>query len=535
MTRAKLTSLLLSTGVWLLLVPLGCAEPTRAPTPIGATASATTEKSPFTPPDIPEPTFAEKNYNVKDFGAVGDGKSNDTPAIDKAIEQCSNAGGGCVVIPAGTYQVASVHLKSNVRLQLDKDAVITGASKGYDDPEPNPYSKLQDFGHSHFHDAVMWGDGIENFAIVGGRVDGGHTSQGDKKGAGTGNKVIAIKNGKNLLFDGVTHDNGGHFVYLLNNCENITIENDTIKKSRDGIDLMGCRNVAIHDCHFTGCEDDTLGIKSDWALGKKLTSENIYAWDNYFESGCNGVQFGSETAGDFHNINVWNTKIGRAMKAGIGFTTCDGGVIDGVRFDHFDIKGAANPIFMLVNNRLRSGDPNRKTGTIKNVVISNVTITDMKGARQGPIHCATISGMPDSFMENIRLENIKITYPGGDETLYYGADDDGEKDFVPSTDGVPPYPKDYSPKSMGPRPASGFYIRNVKGLELHNVEISFEKPDPKPPFVVSNVDGLVLDEVSVDGKPIEVSQIKMDRVTGVTTRGGGNSKIPQSADASNAK
>jgi hypothetical protein len=143
--------------------------------------------------------------------------------------------------------------------------------------------------------------------------------------------------------------------------------------------------------------------------------------------------------------------------------------------------------------------------------------------------------MPNSFMENVRLENIKITYPGGDETLYYGADHDGEKNFDPSPDGVPPYPKDYSPKSMGPRPASAFYIRNVKGIELHNVEISFEKPDPKPPLVVSDVDGLVLDGVSVDGKAVEVGQVKMDRVTHVTMQNAGNAKLEQSADAGNPK
>jgi hypothetical protein len=347
----------------------------------------------------------------------------------------------------------------------------------------------------------MWGENLKNFAIVGGRVNGGHTSQGDKKGAGSGNKVIAIKNGKNLLFDGVTHDNGGHFVYLLNNCENVTIENDTIKKSRDAIDLMGCRNVAVHDCHFTGCEDDTLGIKSDWAQGKKLLTENIYAWDCYFESGCNGVQFGSETAGDFHNVNVWNIKIGLAMKAGIGFTTCDGGVIDGVRFDHFDIKGAANPIFMLVNDRLRTGDPDAKTGSIKNVVISNVTITDMKKGRQGPVHCATISGRPESSIQNVVLENIRITYPGGEDAA--------------EANTVPPYPAQYSPNSMKPRPASGFYIRNAKGIELHNVEISFLTPDPKPTLVASDVDGLILDHVVVNAKPSGIDALRVDHVTGL--------------------
>ena len=262
---------------------------------------------------------------------------------------------------------------------------------------------------------------------------------------------------------------------------------------------MGCRNVAIHDCRFTGCGDDTLGIKSDWVQGKKILTENIYAWNCYFESGCNGVQFGSETAGDFHNINIWNIKIGQAMKAAIGITTCDGGIIDGVRFDHFEIKGAANPIFMLVNNRLRSGDPDKKVGTIRNVTISNVVITDMKAGRQGPIHCATISGRPESMIENIVLENIKIVYPGGENAAEAKV--------------VPPYPKDYSPVSMKARPASGFYIRNAKNIVLRNVELGFETADPKPLIFASDVDGLVLDHCVVDlpGNGI----VRLERVSGL--------------------
>lgn len=99
---------------------------------------------------------------------------------------------------------------------LDKDAVITGANSGYDPPEPNAFEKYQDFGHSHFHNALMWGEKIENFAIVGGRINGGGIIEGDDAGGrDVGDKAIAIKSGRNLLFDGITHETGGHFVYLL--------------------------------------------------------------------------------------------------------------------------------------------------------------------------------------------------------------------------------------------------------------------------------------------------------------------------------
>ena len=134
------------------------------------------------PEVVKKPTFADKTYNVMDFGATGKGEANDTPAIDKAIEKCSAEGGGDLKFPAGTYLAASIHLKSNVRFVLDKDAIIMGAKTGYDPPEPNEqYDKYQDFGHSHFHNALMWGENIENFAIIGGTINGGGIVTGTPK------------------------------------------------------------------------------------------------------------------------------------------------------------------------------------------------------------------------------------------------------------------------------------------------------------------------------------------------------------------
>ncbi len=465
------------------------------------TAAAETA-GPFTAPNFPLPSFSTATFDVKSFGAIGDGVTNDTPAINKAIEKCNGSGCGTVTFPAGNYSAASIHIKSNVRLLLDKDAVIFGGPKeNFESPEPNPgVDKYQDFGHSHFHDALMWGENIENFTIEGGKINGGSIGHGDPKNGG-GDKLISIKVGKNLWFRNVTHDKGGHFVYLLNDCESITLDHVIIKESRDAIDLMGCRNVQIHDCNFTGCVDDTIGVKSDYALGRRVLSQNIYVWDSYFESGCNGLQFGSETAGDFRNVNFWNIRIGRAMKAGIGITCNDSAIIDGVNYSNIVIKGAASPIYMLITDRLRTGEPGVKTGTIKNVHIMNVTATDCQPGRQGPVYPSTISGRPESSLENITLENVSITYKGG-----------GSKDDV---NVIPPYPKDYSPRSLGPRPASGFYIRHVKNLTFKNVAFAFEQPDERPPIVAQDVDGLHFDGFKTE-KPPDVATFKLDSVMNFT-------------------
>jgi polygalacturonase len=467
---------------------------------------AAESSNPFAPPNFPLPKFKDATFDVKNFGAVGDGVANDTVAIDKAIEKCSSTGGGTVTFPAGKYGAGSIHLKSNVRLSLDANAVVFGLPGAFEAPEPNlQFQKYQDGGHSHFHDSLFYGENLENVAIIGGKINGGNgaIAHGDPKpGSGNGDKLITVKVGKNLDFENITHEKGGHFCYLLNDCQGVTLNHIVIKESRDAVDLMGCSNVQIHDCNFTGCGDDTIGVKSDYALGRRINSANIYVWDSYFESGCNGLQFGSETAGDFRNCNFWNIRIGKAMKAGIGITSGDSSVIDGVNYSNIVVKGAACPIYFLTWDRMRTGEAGAKVGAIKNVHLMNVTITDCAGnvATQPSV----ISGWATSPFENITLENVKIIYKGGETNAM--------------AEIVPPNPKDYSPRSFGPRPASAFYVRNGKGLMFKNVEIGFESSDVRVPMVFSKVDGLTFDGFKCAKSTPDGDILKLENVTKVTKR-----------------
>jgi hypothetical protein len=478
-SKAPICGLLLLCGASILL--------------LGAAPSS----DPCQPPNFPPPVFGAVKVNVRETGAIGDGRTNDTAAINRAIEECNARGGGDVIFPAGTYSAASIHLKSNIRFVLDKDAVISGAGEGYDSPEPNSFEQYQDFGHSHFHNALMWGENIANFAIVGGRVNGGHIIESEPNRSSVGDKVIALKSSRNLLFENVTHESGGHFVYLFNDCENVTLANVTIRKSRDAANFVGCRNVQVHHCNFTGCGDDTIALKSDWALGRKILSENIYVWDSYFESACNALRFGAETTGDFRNVNFWNIGIGRAWKAAIGITSADGGVIDGVNCRNITIKGAACPIFMRVTNKLRSGDQNKRTGAIKNITIANVTGSDFKAGEEGWPRIILIAGRPESRLENIRLENVRIAYRGGR----------GEK--------PQPQLRTERLRRYARSKAGGFYIRNVDSLILSDVRIGFEKGESKPALVGSDIKKLILNGFESSGtSPSQTVQLeKIDNLT----------------------
>lgn len=403
-----------------------------------------------------------------------------------------------MIFPPGNYVSATIHLLSHVRLVVQSGAKILSAPSGYDTAEPNLNDHYQDFGHSHFHNALFCGENIDQCAITGGgEINGKNLAMFDPKQPDGADKMFSIVSSKNIQFDNIHLKSGGHFTWLLNDCENVTISGVTLQGSRDAIDLMGCRNVQIHGCNFTACIDDTVGIKSDWALGRKIETRNVYAWDCDFESGCNALQFGSETVGDFHNVNLWDIRIHRAEKAGIGITTNDGGDIDGVTCRRITMTGVANPVFILVTNRLRSGDTTKRPGIIQNVLLSGITATDCRPSpHHGGVNPITISGRPESVLKNITLEDVSVTYPGGG--------------LPAMSNSVPGYGKEYAPGKFGDRPAAGLYARNIDGLTLHDVTFTFTGQDGRPVLTFADISGLTIDGFKriPDLSPI----LKLDRV-----------------------
>jgi hypothetical protein len=157
-------------------------------------------------------------------------------------------------------------------------------------------------------------------------------------------------------------------------------------------------------------------------------------------------------------------------------------VIEDVLFEDITIRRAANPIFINTTRRLRTPEP-VKPGRVRNIVIRNVTAVDVVQSHRGePANAATISGLPEAPHENILLENVTITYQGGGSAAEAQA--------------VPPYPTNYNPRQLGPRPAYAFYVRHVRGLEFRNVQVALQAPDARPAFAVSDVNALVFDRVT---------------------------------------
>jgi len=448
-------------------------------------------------------------FNVKDFGAKGDGKTIDSPAINNAIDSASSSGGGTVIFPAGTYASYSIHLKSNITLQLEPGAVLLAANTesgtGYDAPEPNDYSKFQDFGHSHWQNSLIWGENLENVTICGqGMINGAGLNRGDKRTleAGIGNKAISLKLCRNVVLRDFKMLMCGHFALLATGIDNLTVDNLIIDTNRDGLDIDCCRNVRVSNCTVNSPWDDAIVLKASFGLGFFRDTENVTI-TNCFVSGfdrgtlMNGtylfneskvpdkefptgrIKLGTESSGGFRNIAISNCVFDHCR--GLALETVDGGILEDVVISNITMRDIVNsPIFLRLGARMRSPE-NTPIGKLRRINIDNVNVYNAD-SRFGCV----ISGMPDNIIEDVKLSNIRIFYKGG-----------GTKEQASLI--VPENEKKYpEPAMFGIIPSSSFYIRHVRNIELSNVEVGFMTPDFRPTVQLEDVQGSVFRNVVIN-------------------------------------
>jgi polygalacturonase len=484
-------------------------------------------------------------FNVRTFGAKGDGKALDTPAINKAIEAAAAAGGGTVAFPAGNYLSFSIHLKSNVSLYLDTGATIIaadtpeGGAGAYDAAEPNSWDKYQDFGHSHFHNSLIWGDGIENAGISGsGRIWGKGLSRGQgAMNPGVGNKSIGLRNCHNILLRDFSILHGGHFGILATGVDNLTIDNLKIDTNRDGMDVDSCRNVRISNCYVNSPWDDGICLKADYALGSARQTEFVTI-TNCYVSGCweegtmldatykkfgpearvphtGRIKFGTESAGGFRNITISNCVFEGCQ--GLALETVDGALLEDITVSNISMRDIMSaPIFMRLGRRLRAPD-GTAIGTLKRVIINNLVCSNSVSALG-----SVISGIPGHYIEDVKISNVEIQHQGGGTREDASYQPPEAEDIYPEPDMFTAPPRlgrngrgpngEFVPEGQGrgaagagrgapggrgaagaqpperhKMPSQGFYIRHVKGIEFDNVQIMAEKEDRRPAFVLDDV------------------------------------------------
>jgi polygalacturonase len=473
-------------------------------------------------------------FDVRAFGAAGDGKAFDTAAINKAVEAAAAAGGGRVLFPAGSYLSYSIRLKSHVELYLEQGATLIAAEgTDYDAAEPNQWDMYQDFGHGHFHNSLIWGEEIEDIAITGrGRIWGKGLSRGagidtpNAHNPGVGNKTISLKNCHNVLLRDFSILHGGHFGVLATAVDNLTIDNLMIDTNRDGMDVDSCRNVRISNCYVNSPWDDGICLKADYATGSARQTEFVTIV-NCYVSGCwqegtlldgtykkfapearvphtGRIKFGTESNGGFRNITISNCVFEGCQ--GLALETVDGALLEDVTVTNISMRDIVSaPIFLRLGRRMR-GPEGTPVGTLKRVIISDVVCSN-SAARLGSI----ISGIPGYNIEDVKISNIQVLHQGGGtaedaafqppeyEETYpepgmfvapprpNGRGEDGQWHAEPAAmPGRRPPAGPFTPHSM---PSHGFYLRHVKGIQFDNIEIQTAKDDKRPAFVLDNVEG----------------------------------------------
>ena len=442
-------------------------------------------------------------YDVRSFGARGDGTSVDTPAINKAIDTAAAAGGGTVLFPAGHYLCYTIHLKNNIALYLDQGATIvagdTGPQGQYDPAEPNQWDHYQDFGHSHWHNSLIVGEEIHDFSILGpGLIWGKGLSRGTRGGPraedpGVGNKSISLKNCHNVNLRDFSILHGGHFGILATGVDNFTVDNLKIDTNRDGIDIDCCRNVRVSNCSVNSPWDDGICLKSSYGLGyaratEMVTITNCLLAGSYQEGALldgtwkkfpagekvprtGRIKFGTESNGGFKNITISNCVFDGCR--GLAIESVDGAVIEDVTCTNITMRDVYEaPIFIRLGARMR-GPAGVPVGTVRRIILGGITCRQAEGS---PKMGCIVAGIPGHSIEDLKISDIILVHPGG------GKKADAEAQ-------VPEEEKQYpEPNMFGTTPAHGFFIRHVKGVEVHAIKVEHAGADARPAFVLEDAE-----------------------------------------------
>ena len=433
-----------------------------------------------------------KVFNIKSYGAIGNGVAMETEAIQKTIDACQAAGGGIVWVPAGDFQIGTIWLRSNITLSLDYGASLLGSQKIADYKTEG--LSIPREGGPH---CLIYAENASNIVIEGlGVIDGRGTPEFFPRIRSRGKetskrpRLIRMVNCDQLTFSGVTYKRPAFWGLHLIDCRNIHFNAVTIRfrnngYNNDGLDLDGCENVLIENCDIDS-GDDAICLKST-----KNPCRNIVVRGCRVTSNTAPLKFGTSSRGGFIDVKVTNCYFYNSPMGAIKLQLVDGGRLENVDISRIVMEDVGNPIFIRLGNRGRTytkrtgqkQDANVKpegaqVGTLKDVRIRDLVaeVTGEDKSRSGPI---MITGIPGHYVEDVVLENIKISYPGG------GTQEDTER-MVPED--IARYPEQFF---FGVLPSWGAYIRHARNIEFKNVNMQTRASDKRKKIVLDDVEGFV--------------------------------------------
>ncbi len=449
------------------------------------------------------PAYSANAVSVRTFGATGEPHDIQTAAVNRAIDAVSGTGGGTVSFPPGIYPCHTIHLKSGTRLYLESGSVILAAPQGgYDAAESNPWSRYQDFGHSHFDNSLIVGKNLRRIGIEGpGLICGKGLSRGvdewwgmdgrlppaDRRGVA--NKAIALKNCTDVTLKDFSLLEGGHFGILATGIDGMLVDGLVIDTNRDGIDVDCCRNIRIRNTRVNSPYDDGIVIKSSFALGEARLSENITVEHCYITGGyavgalhdgskkrlaagdglVGRIKLGTESVGGFGNITIRNCEL--EFCRGVAVESVDGGNLEDVVISNIKMCEIYDgPLFFRLGARLR-GPHATTTGSFRNVMVDGLDCREANCDMP-----AIISGIPSHMIEGVVLKNLNFVQQGG------------RRRRAPASK-PPELVNNYPEADMfGDRlPAKVLFARHVDKLQIEAMTFATIRPDERPDFWFENV------------------------------------------------
>ena len=452
------------------------------------------------------------DYFARDFGAVPDGVTLNTVSIQAAIDFVSAHGGGKVVLDKGDYVSGTIYLKNDVTLWIDEDSALLGSLNPFDyikDPDAKWTALIFAIGQKNI--------GIEGGGTVDGRgfkiatryIDFVHLGvfedelKNDRLQEAKRPENIHFYKCEGIVIRDLLLKDPGCWNQQYDKCRDILVERVHVDAksywNNDGIDIVDSSDVIIRDCFFDAA-DDVYCFKSHSNDG---VSENILVENCVGRSSANGIKFGTYTRGKFKNFKFKNIKIYDTYRSAITIATVDGATIEDVEIDGIESIHTGNPIFLRTGTRHTRDD---QKAYLKNIVIKNMYAEvpldkpDAGYSYEGPVEDlprnvlpSIIYGNPNIKIENVRLENIEIVYPGHADPEYaYRGSSKEELDAIPEMETS--YPEFSNWKEL---PAWGFYIRHADGIVFDNVTITLAGEDYRPALVTDDVNGLRMKDLKI--------------------------------------
>lgn len=440
--------------------------------------------------------------SVLDYGAVPDGKTMNTAAIQRAIDEAFRQGGGVVYMPPGTFLTGGLELQSRVTLYLEAGCVLLGSPSIKDYAyHAGPGVRGDANGHH-----LVFAQNADDVTLCGlGTIDGqgeaywepnparaivlpenawkdvasGHYMAKDNNLRPS--PMIEFAQCRNVRISGITLKNSAGWTLRPVACETVVIDGVRIRnpyygRNTDGMDITASRDVMVSNCDIlTG--DDAICLKSENPYGDVLPTKNITVTNCVISSASNGFKLGTASQGAFENIVFSNSVIytddsspfSTRPIGGVNVEVVDGGSADGIVVSNIRMENVRAPIFVRLSQRTK------KEGTfLRNVLIEGIDA-------EGSIVTSSITGIPGLRPSDVTVSDCRF------RTSEHGIPSWVNRD-IPEV--IAQYPESWM---MGHLPAFGFYVRHADRVRLRNIEYIADPPEARPAVVCDDVDDIVLD------------------------------------------